>query len=219
MSDFQKNSSNFEDLCLKIVKKLLGNSLNKIKKTQPSKDGGYDIDATIKYKNKQYSVLFECKLRGKNVNLRDIAANVIIAYNNCTDSLVFMINQYFTPQLEEQLLRFRDSSQLNIKVLIGSDIENVIQNNNIPVSTELAELLKDNNKSRKNKHISSLVLNTDSENICKQIIENHKLILIIKNQILLHRFIQMSLIEPFHYSKIIKALLFKAILAWAKVLL
>ena len=44
MSDFQKNSSNFEDLCLKIVKKLLGNSLNKIKKTQPSKDGGYDID-------------------------------------------------------------------------------------------------------------------------------------------------------------------------------
>lgn len=102
MSDFQKNSSNFEDLCLKIVKKLLGNSLNKIKKTQPSKDGGYDIDATIKYKNKQYSVLFECKLRGKNVNLRDIAANVIIAYNNCTDSLVFMINQYFTPQLEEQ---------------------------------------------------------------------------------------------------------------------
>ena len=51
MSDFQKNSSNFEDLCLKIVKKLLGNSLNKIKKTQPSKDGGYDIDATIKYKN------------------------------------------------------------------------------------------------------------------------------------------------------------------------
>ena len=171
MSDFQKNSSNFEDLCLKIVKKLLGNSLNKIKKTQPSKDGGYDIDATIKYKNKQYSVLFECKLRGKNVNLRDIAANVIIAYNNCTDSLVFMINQYFTPQLEEQLLRFRDSSQLNIKVLIGSDIENVIQNNNIPVSTELAELLKDNNKSRKNKHISSLVLNTDSENICKQIIE------------------------------------------------
>lgn len=112
-----------------------------------------------------------------------------------------MINQYFTPQLEEQLLRFRDSSQLNIKVLIGSDIENVIQNNNIPVSTELAELLKDNNKSRKNKHISSLVLNTDSENICKQIIENHKLILIIKNQILLHRFIQMSLIEPFHYSK------------------
>lgn len=32
MSDFQKNSSNFEDLCLKIVKKLLGNSLNKIKK-------------------------------------------------------------------------------------------------------------------------------------------------------------------------------------------
>ena len=52
MSDFQKNSSNFEDLCLKIVKKLLGNSLNKIKKTQPSKDGGYDIDATIKYKNK-----------------------------------------------------------------------------------------------------------------------------------------------------------------------
>ena len=137
----------------------------------PSKDGGYDIDATIKYKNKQYSVLFECKLRGKNVNLRDIAANVIIAYNNCTDSLVFMINQYFTPQLEEQLLRFRDSSQLNIKVLIGSDIENVIQNNNIPVSTELAELLKDNNKSRKNKHISSLVLNTDSENICKQIIE------------------------------------------------
>lgn len=145
--------------------------MNKIKKTQPSKDGGYDIDATIKYKNKQYSVLFECKLRGKNVNLRDIAANVIIAYNNCTDSLVFMINQYFTPQLEEQLLRFRDSSQLNIKVLIGSDIENVIQNNNIPVSTELAELLKDNNKSRKNKHISSLVLNTDSENICKQIIE------------------------------------------------
>lgn len=62
MSDFQKNSSNFEDLCLKIVKKLLGNSLNKIKKTQPSKDGGYDIDATIKYKNKQYSVLYNVPL-------------------------------------------------------------------------------------------------------------------------------------------------------------
>lgn len=171
MSDSQKNSSSFEELCLKIVKNLLGNSLNKIEKTQSSKDGGYDIDATIKYKNKQYSVLFECKLRGKNVNLRDIAANVIIAYNNCTDSLVLMINRYFTPQLEEQLLRFRDSSQLNIKVVIGSDIKNVIQNNNIPVSTELTELLKDKNTNRKNKPISSLVLNTDSGNICKQIIE------------------------------------------------
>ena len=48
MSDSQKNSSSFEELCLKIVKNLLGNSLNKIEKTQSSKDGGYDIDATIK---------------------------------------------------------------------------------------------------------------------------------------------------------------------------
>ncbi len=171
MSDSQKNSSNFEELCLIIVKILLGKSLNRIEKTQPSKDGGYDIDATIKYKKKLYSVLFECKLREKNVNLRDIAANVIIAYNNCTDSLVLMINRYFTPQLEEQLLRFRNSSQLNIKVVIGSDIENVVQSSHIPISTEVAELLKVKNTKRKNKHTSSLILNTNSGNICKQIIE------------------------------------------------
>lgn len=130
-----------------------------------------------------------------------------------------MINQYFTPQLEEQLLRFRDSSQLNIKVLIGSDIENVIQNNNIPVSTELAELLKDNNKSRKNKHISSLVLNTDSENICKQIIEKPQVNSDNKESDFIAQVYSNELNRAVSLLKIIKALLFKAILAWAKVLL
>lgn len=170
-SDSQKYSSAFEKLCVDIVSKILGNSLNEITQTQLSKDGGYDIYSTIKYKNKQYSVLFECKLRKSKVNLRDIAANVIIAYNKCTDSLVLMTNNLFTPQLEEQLLLFRDSCQLNIKVVIGSDIENVIQSGNIPISIELAKLLKKEKPNKRTKHDSSLILNFGSKNVCQQIIE------------------------------------------------
>lgn len=170
-SESQKNSRAFEILCKKIVSEILGDSLKEIDNTQPSKDGGYDIYSTVKYKNKQYSVLFECKLRKGKVNLRDVAANVIIAYNKCTDSIVLMMNNSFTPQFETELLRFRDSCQLNIKVVIGSDIEKIVQSGNIPISIGLAELLKKEKANKRTNHNSSLILNFNSKNICKQIVE------------------------------------------------
>lgn len=164
-------ADNFEKICFEIVEKILGNSLEKITKTNKTKDGGYDIDTMIRYNSKQYAVLFECKLREKKVNLRDIAANVIIAYNKCTDSLVIMTNNTFTPQLEKELCRFRDSSHLNIKVVIGEGIESVVNVYEVSIDDKLLDLLK---KEKSNKNIirnSSLILNLNSEDVCGQIIK------------------------------------------------
>ena len=63
MSDFQKNSSNFEDLCLKIVKKLLGNSLNKIKKTPET--GNFPPPALLSI---WLNVEFEILCRGRRLD-------------------------------------------------------------------------------------------------------------------------------------------------------
>ena len=167
----QNCSSEFEEICVNIVTEILGNSLKKIIKTNLSKDGGYDIDTTIQYNNKKYGVLFECKLRGNKVNLRDIAANVIIAYNKCADSLVIMTNNTFTPQFEEELCSFRDSCQLNIKVAIGSGIEKIIKSSNLSISKELLELIENEKENKNIKCDSTLILNFDSKDICKQILE------------------------------------------------
>lgn len=167
----QKCATEFEDLCVAIVTEILGDSLKEIIKTSKSKDGGYDIDTAIQYNKQPYGVLFECKLRGNKVNLRDIAANVIIAYNKCVDSLVIMTNNTFTPQLEQELCCFRDSCQLNIKVATGSGIENVVKGSNISLSSELLELIKKEKDNKDIKRESTLILNLDSKDICKQILE------------------------------------------------
>lgn len=167
----QKCATEFEDLCVAIVTEILGDSLKEIIKTSKSKDGGYDIDTAIQYNKQPYGVLFECKLRGNKVNLRDIAANVIIAYNKCADSLVIMTNNTFTPQLEQELCSFRDSCQLNIKVATGSGIENVVKGSNISLSSELLELIKKEKDNKDIKRESTLILNLDSKDICKQILE------------------------------------------------
>lgn len=53
-----------------------------------------------------------------------------------------MTNNTFTPQLEKELCRFRDSSHLNIKVVIGEGIESVVNVYEVSIDDKLLDLLK-----------------------------------------------------------------------------
>ena len=108
------SSDSFENLSKKIIQHLFRDTTAQITQTRSNKDGGYDI--VVEYQDDLgiKKAFFECKLRDSNLNLRDIAANVIIAFNHGAVALVAITNHDFTQQTGEELLRFRQSTVLNI---------------------------------------------------------------------------------------------------------
>lgn len=154
----QEECKNFEELSESIVRYLFRETKAEIKRTSENKDGGYDIIAEFNDSKETRKVYFECKLRGENLNLRDIAANVIIAFNEGAVALVVFTNYNYTVQLDEQLHRFNKKAILNIKIIIGEEINQIIKKFGISVSPKLLPLIK----SKKSNHkVSDTILQLD----------------------------------------------------------
>jgi len=169
VANAQQEYIRFEELSEYIVKHIFRNTDVVIKKTQPTKDGGYDIVA--EYNNGQTSqkVYFECKLRNRNLNLRDIAANVIIAFNEGAVALVAFINHNYTVQVNEQLCRFLKKTVLNIKIIMGDDINQLIHKYRIPLSDKLSRLISPT-RSRRKAIDNLLQIDFSKENLHEQIL-------------------------------------------------
>ena len=99
----------------------------KINKTAPNKDGGYDIIVSRRYNHCTQKAFFECKLRKENMNLRDIAANAIIAFNQGSVALVAVTNHDYTPQAGSQFHSFRSRTVLNIKIITGGEFWELVK--------------------------------------------------------------------------------------------
>lgn len=132
-------SDGFENLSKKIIQHLLRDTTAQITQTRSNKDGGYDI--VVEYQDDLgiKKAFFECKLRDSNLNLRDIAANVIIAFNHGAVALVAITNHDFTQQTGEELLRFRQSTVLNIKIIVGEEVSRLVDECEIPITSELRD--------------------------------------------------------------------------------
>jgi hypothetical protein len=169
VTDMQRECDKFEELSEYIVRHIFKDTDVVIKKTQATKDGGYDIIAECNDGQKFHKIYFECKLRNRNLNLRDIAANVIIAFNEGAVAMVAFINHNFTVQTDEHLSRFLKKTVLNIKIIIGNDINHLVQKFNIPLSGALSKLISPTHTKRKS--IDSLLqIDFSKENICDQIL-------------------------------------------------
>lgn len=162
MTNEQRFSDEFECLSEKVVKYLFRGVPAKIKKTPSHKDGGYDIVVECQTGKGIQKAYFECKLRNKNMNLRDIAANVIIAFNHGAVSLVAVTNHNFTRQAGDELKAFYDRTILNIKIITGERLRELVQRSGSTVSFELRSLLSAK-KTRKNGDYDFLQINFDSD--------------------------------------------------------
>jgi hypothetical protein len=140
-TEAQIECNNFETLSEHIVRHIFKDTDVKIERTRPNKDGGYDIVVECKEGNKTQKVYFECKLRGGNINLRDIAANVIIAFNEGAVALVIFTNYNYTKQTDEHLQHFHNKTILNIKIIIGEQINQLVKICKTSVSKNLASLI------------------------------------------------------------------------------
>lgn len=142
-TEAQKNSKNFEKLSMDIINLIFKDVPVEIHKTNDSKDGGYDAVVEL-YDDKKClkRIYFECKLRTKNLNLRDIAANLIIAFNEGAVALVILTNTSYTKQTNENFKSFYDKTMLNIKVLTGDEIQQIVCENNIEIHDDLKKILK-----------------------------------------------------------------------------
>jgi hypothetical protein len=169
VSDAQKEYARFEELSEYIVKHIFKNTNAVIKRTQPTKDGGYDIVAECNNEQISQKVYFECKLRNKNLNLRDIAANVIIAFNEGAVALVAFINHDYTVQVDEQFSHFIKKTALKIKIIMGDDINLLIHKYNIPLSDKLSKLIT-TTRSRRKTIDSLLQIDFSKENLHEQIL-------------------------------------------------
>ena len=99
MTGAQEEFGKFEKISEHIVKYIFRDTDAKITQTAPTKDGGYDIVAECVDGKSTKKIYFECKMRSSNLNLRDIAANVIIAFNEGAVTLVVFTNYNYTVQL------------------------------------------------------------------------------------------------------------------------
>lgn len=141
MTKAQEECNRFETLSEQIVHYIFKNTDAKITRTDASKDGGYDIVVECNEGNKKRKIYFECKLRGGNLNLRDIAANVIIAFNEGAVSLAIFTNYNYTKQANEHLRYFHKKTILNIKIIVGEQINRLVEICSIPISENLASLI------------------------------------------------------------------------------
>lgn len=167
MTDPQKYNEEFEKIAEKVVAYLLKDIDVEIRPTSRNKDGGYDIVARCFDGTSQHKIYFECKLRGSNLNLRDIAANVVIAFNEGAVCLVAMTNYDYTPQLDEQMQKFYQKTILNVKIIIGSELRKIIDDNQIAASAGLLGLFK-RKKSFRKKTSGLLQLDFGSSDLYKQ---------------------------------------------------
>ena len=141
MTDAQKESSEFEYISEQVVACLLKGTDAKIRKTRPTKDGGYDIVVECQDGNSLKRAFFECKLRGQNLNLRDIAANASIAFNHGAAALVAVTNHNFTQQLGDEIAEFAQHTVLNIKIIIGEELRRILSVYHIETSEDFQKSL------------------------------------------------------------------------------
>lgn len=162
MTEEQRLSGQFEELSEKIVKYLFRNTDAEVRRTRERKDGGYDIVVECRIDDQPQKAYFECKLRNKNLNLRDIAANVIIAFNHGAVAFVALTNHNFTQQTGSELLSFCQQSVLNIKIITGDNLELLVQESDSTASEELRCLLDLQKACRKDDYqILQIDLNAD----------------------------------------------------------
>lgn len=145
----QKLNNEFEKISTQIVKYLFAGTNASITETKPKKDGGYDIVVECINANVSDKIYFECKLRSGNLNLRDISANMIIAYNEGAAALVVLTNYDYTEQAGSNMQTFYHKSILNIKVIIGSDILYIADKYGMDIQSDLKKIIsaKKTNKS------------------------------------------------------------------------
>ena len=168
----QQCDQEFELLAEKVIAKLLEGTNAKVCRTDKYKDGGYDIVAYCFDGSTTRKVYFECKLRNKNLNLRDIAANVIIAFNEGAIGLVALTNCDYTPQADKHIGQFYQKTILNIKIIIGAEIKRIVLENRMPISDELFSILKES-KSLRTETTSFLRLDYTKGNIHAQIFQKN----------------------------------------------
>ena len=156
----------FENLSKSIVQYLLRNTNAQITQTRPNKDGGYDIFVEYHDDHCTQKAFFECKLRGSNLNLRDIAANVIIAFNHGAVALVAITNHDFTQQAGEELLAFRKSTVLNIKIIVGEEVHRIVNECGIPITSELCNYFNIK-KTRRKDDFRLLKIDFDKDILCQ----------------------------------------------------
>ena len=162
MTNEQKYSSEFERLSRKIVEFLFEGTNAEINETRANKDGGYDIIVRYRTDRTLRRAFFECKLRNKNMTFRDIAANAIIAFNQGAIALVAVTNHDFTKQAGEQLQSFHYNTILNIKIITGEELQDLIQKSKASIPSELSELLCVK-ASRRNNNFKLLRLDFDCD--------------------------------------------------------
>lgn len=130
--------SEFEKLSVRIVSQAFRLQPSAVLVTQQSKDGGYDgciIHQTVRDQGLLGAIedmtLVEAKLRNSasGIGLRDFAATLVIAYNECANTLVVVANKPFTPQALDETERFFRRTNLRVKLVDGPTVSGWVRKN------------------------------------------------------------------------------------------
>lgn len=128
----------FEKLSVRLVSQAFRLRPTAVIVTQKSKDGGYD-GRVIHHHGRDHGLLgtiedltlVEAKLRNSaaGIGLRDFAATLVIAHNECANTLVVVANKPFTPQALEETSRFFRRTNLRVKLVDGPTVSGWVRKN------------------------------------------------------------------------------------------
>ena len=152
----------FEILAVDCVNDLYCKNKTKISPTQSIKDNGYDATILSEvFQDDEILSLLEAKLRNKNIGLRDIAATVIIGYNMGAYRIFFVINNFTTPQLDREIDRFQDKTNIKCKIVDRFIIDQWLnqKNSKNKYSKELMAYLEKHYPEKNNKKKNSNLKN------------------------------------------------------------
>jgi len=128
----------FEKLSVRMVSQAFRLQPTAVLVTQKSKDGGYDgrvVHQHVRDLDLLGSIedltLVEAKLRNRatGIGLRDFAATLVIAHNECANTLVVVANKPFTPQALEETSRFFRRTNLRVKLVDGPTVSGWVRKN------------------------------------------------------------------------------------------
>jgi len=133
-----KDWRRFEALSLRLIESAFRMRPKAVLFTRQSKDGGFDggLRHDLAAEDAPFGplddlTLIEAKMRGakSGIGLRDFAATMVIAHNECANTLLVVANRRFTPQALQEVSRFFFRTNMRVKLVDGPTVSGWVRRN------------------------------------------------------------------------------------------
>lgn len=138
------NSRKFEKMCFEYAKKIYKDENAKIVLTKAQKDGGRDIEITIKDNNDLLPIIHwgECKAHKRNIDLSTIGKNIVLVLSKKIKKIIFFSTSSIVLNTKRTILEVARDYGFDVEFIDGEFLVKEFNNNQILLINEVKNLPK-----------------------------------------------------------------------------